>query len=364
MASKYIKSKNITKPEKENKEEKSEKKVEYRSSVITPKRARELMLEEERKAAEEAETEIAEEAESAIPEAEPAESEEIIEETAIEEADEEEEKAERITYKGSSTDMFKNEGNTQEKEILYDIESAEVTRKSVRSRSLTRMIVCSAALTVVAIIIQFFDFHVPFTPRLFGIEFSAVPELIAAIAYGPVCGIIICLIKNIAYMFITPSGALSAASNFVLNSLFLLITSLLYARFMHNSNQKKRKKQKGERKLYSSVKVLLCSVIGAAISAIPQFFITRYALFPLYEKQYSSFFSMESILVDYQVSMEGLLRHLPEKLGALLPKITSVSMGIAVFNLPVTFGKLIVSSVIAALILKLSIFFLHNIEKR
>ena len=69
-----------------------------------------------------------------------------------------------------------------------------------------RYLTVTAMLSAVAYILMFLDFSVPFMPAFIKMDLSELPALIGTFAMGPVCGVIICLIKNVLHLFITTTG--------------------------------------------------------------------------------------------------------------------------------------------------------------
>ena len=80
----------------------------------------------------------------------------------------------------------------------------------------------TAMLSAVAFILMFLDFSVPFMPAFIKMDLSELPALIGAFSMGPVCGILICLIKNVLHLFITTTGGVGELSNFLLGVAFVL----------------------------------------------------------------------------------------------------------------------------------------------
>ena len=69
-----------------------------------------------------------------------------------------------------------------------------------------RYITVTAMLSAVAFILMFLDFSVPFMPAFIKMDLSELPALIGSFAMGPLCGVIICLIKNLLHLMITSTG--------------------------------------------------------------------------------------------------------------------------------------------------------------
>ena len=92
------------------------------------------------------------------------------------------------------------------------------TEKRVNVRYLT----VTAMLSAVAYILMFLDFSVPFMPAFIKMDLSELPALIGSFAMGPLCGVVVCLIKNVLHLFITTTGGVGELSNFILGVAFVL----------------------------------------------------------------------------------------------------------------------------------------------
>ena len=87
-----------------------------------------------------------------------------------------------------------------------DTNSTITGRTTTNSISSVRYMSVTAMLSAVAFILMFLDFSVPFMPAFIKMDLSELPALIGAFSMGPVCGILICLIKNVLHLFITTTG--------------------------------------------------------------------------------------------------------------------------------------------------------------
>ena len=353
------------------------KKPEYRSSVMTPKRAREL-AEAAEAAALEGESTTPETAASEETTAEepsykttyrssvitPKRAKELAQEAEAA-PDKPEEDGEPVHRKGTDADMFRGKQNDVQKEITYGAASAAETDKIARHRATVRMAVAIAVCAVFTCLLQLFlKLHVPFTPDLFTVEFSAVPELIVTVAYGPLFGLLLCFIKNLVQVLIVPTSLITAATNLVTQGCFLLITGLLYDRLMSHHGKKRAKKRTKMRRFHAG-KMLLSALVGALLSLVPQFFMTNYVAYPLMEHFYSDRgFTLASLLTDYQTGVTGLRGHLPSTVGALVPDITSIARGVVFVNLPITLAKLLIVTLLTVLLLLLFLPFLQYRDKK
>ncbi len=91
----------------------------------------------------------------------------------------------------------------------------------------TRKIVIIGMLSALAFFLQLLI--VPYRVAGFlDIEISDLPAVIGTLAYGPLIGVLIELIKNILHLFVTTTGMIGEAANFVMNGMFVLAIGMVY----------------------------------------------------------------------------------------------------------------------------------------
>lgn len=189
--------------------------------------------------------------------------------------------------------------------------NAAGTVKRVNVRYLT----VTAMLSAVAYILMFLDFSVPFMPAFIKMDLSELPALIGSFAMGPVCGIVVCLIKNVLHLFITTTGGVGELSNFILGVAFVLPAGLIY-------RHKKSRKS-----------ALIGSLVGAVVMGVFSIISNYYLVYPVYY----NFMPEETVLNAYQ---------------ALIPSMKSILQSLVCFNMPFTIIKGLFSVVITFLIYK------------
>ncbi len=180
-----------------------------------------------------------------------------------------------------------------------------------------RVIAGCGMLTAAAVVLQYLEFPIPIVPSFIKLDFSDLPELIGAFAYGPVAGIIIALLKNIIHMAVSQSGFVGELSNFMLGAVFAGVAGLIY---------KHKKTRAG---------ALIGGVAGAAAMAAVSVFTNYFVIYPLYYSVLG--FPEEAVLGMYQ---------------AILPKIKTIFSALLVFNLPFTAVKGLISVFISMIIYK------------
>lgn len=178
-----------------------------------------------------------------------------------------------------------------------------------------RYLTVTAMLSAVAYILMFLDFSVPFMPAFIKMDLSELPALIGSFAMGPVCGIVVCLIKNVLHLFITTTGGVGELSNFILGVAFVLPAGLIY-------RHKKSRKS-----------ALIGSLVGAVVMGVFSIISNYYLVYPVYY----NFMPEETVLNAYQ---------------ALIPSMKSILQSLVCFNMPFTIIKGLFSVVITFLIYK------------
>ena len=196
-----------------------------------------------------------------------------------------------------------------------DTNSTITGRTTTNSISSVRYMSVTAMLSAVAFILMFLDFSVPFMPAFIKMDLSELPALIVAFSMGPVCGIMICLIKNVLHLFITTTGGVGELSNFLLGVAFVLPAGLIY-------RHKKSRRS-----------ALIGSLFGAVIMGVFSVVSNYFLVYPVYY----NFMPEEAVLGAYQV---------------IVPSMKSILQCLVCFNMPFTIVKGLFSVVITFLVYK------------
>ena len=196
-----------------------------------------------------------------------------------------------------------------------DTNSTITGRTTTNSISSVRYMSVTAMLSAVAFILMFLDFSVPFMPAFIKMDLSELPALIGAFSMGPVCGILICLIKNVLHLFITTTGGVGELSNFLLGVAFVLPAGLIY-------RHKKSRRS-----------ALIGSLLGAVIMGVFSVVSNYFLVYPVYY----NFMPEEAVLGAYQV---------------IVPSVKSILQCLVCFNMPFTIVKGLISVVITVLVYK------------
>ena len=185
------------------------------------------------------------------------------------------------------------------------------------STSKVRVLTGTAMLGAVAAVLMYLEFPIPIMPAFVKLDVSELPALIASFAYGPVSGILVCLIKNLIKLPSTSTAAVGELFNFVMGALFVGVAGIVY---------KRNKTRKG-----AIVGALLGALVMAVVSVPYNYFI----VYPAYVVMYH--LPLEAIIGMYQ---------------AINPNVDGLLTCLLVFNLPFTFVKGALDAVLCFLVYK------------
>lgn len=174
----------------------------------------------------------------------------------------------------------------------------------------TRLIVGCGVLAAAATALQYLE--IPSPVNFIALDFSDLPALIGAFAYGPIAGVIIELVKNIIHLAVSRSGYVGELSNFILGAVFCLTAGLIY-------KSKKTKKT-----------AIIGGIVGALVMALVSYPSNLFVVYPFYY----NFMPKEAVLGVYQA----------------LFKVNSIEMAILIYNVPFTFIKGLISVVITTFV--------------
>ena len=129
----------------------------------------------------------------------------------------------------------------------------------------TRALTMTALLSALAYILAFLEFPVPLSPSFARMDFSDFPALIGAFAFGPVCGILVELVKNTLQLFTTSTGGVGEFANFLMGAAYAAAAGLIY--------QKHKTKRTA----------LIACIVGSIAMGITAAFANYFILLPLFE---------------------------------------------------------------------------------
>lgn len=175
--------------------------------------------------------------------------------------------------------------------------------KSIKLRKLT----VTAIMSALAAVLMFIEISVPIIPSFIKLDVSELPALITSFAFGPGCGVAVCLLKNLIHLPFSSTFCVGELSNFIHGAVFVLVAGLFY-KYRHNRKS-----------------AFIGAMAGDFAMAVMCFFINFFLVYPIYMKL---LLPEEAILGMYQ---------------AILPSVDSLWKAILIFNVPFTFAKGLIS---------------------
>ena len=169
------------------------------------------------------------------------------------------------------------------------------------------MITVTAIMSALSAVLMFVEFSIPIMPSFIKLDISDLPALITSYAFGPVCGVAVCLVKNLIHLLATQTAGVGELSNFIHGAVFVFVAGMFY-KYHHN------------RKF-----AFIGAMAGDFAMAAMSFFINYFFVYPIYFK----LMAPETVILGaYQ---------------AILPSIDSLWKAILFFNVPFTFAKGLIS---------------------
>ena len=170
-----------------------------------------------------------------------------------------------------------------------------------------RMITVTAIMSALSAVLMFVEFSIPIMPSFIKLDISDLPALITSYAFGPVCGVAVCLVKNLIHLLATQTAGVGELSNFIHGAIFVFVAGMFY-KYHHN------------RKF-----AFIGAMAGDFAMAAMSFFINYFFVYTIYFKLMAP---EAAILGAYQ---------------EILPSIDSLWKAILFFNVPFTFAKGLIS---------------------
>ncbi len=124
----------------------------------------------------------------------------------------------------------------------------------------TRKIAMIGVFSAISAILMLFEFPVPFAPSFYELDFSEIPALVGAFAFGPVAGVMIEFCKILLKLFMkgTSTAFVGDLANFVIGCSFILPASIIYL----------FKKTKANAIVASGTGTLIMTVFGTLFNAV------------------------------------------------------------------------------------------------
>lgn len=187
---------------------------------------------------------------------------------------------------------------------------------STKSNIKIRYLVFTALFSAISVVLMYLEISIPIVPSFIKFDFSDLPALICSFAFGPLYGVLVCLLKNLLHLFASQTAGVGELANFAMGAIFAFTAGIVY---------KFNKTRKG---------AVVSSVSAAFAMGILSLPLNYFLIYPLY---YKLGMAKEAILGMYK---------------AILPSVDGIFSALCVFNLPFTVVKGLIVALIAFLIYK------------
>lgn len=187
---------------------------------------------------------------------------------------------------------------------------------STKSNIKIRYLVFTALFSAISVVLMYLEISIPIVPSFIKFDFSDLPALICSFAFGPLYGVLVCLLKNLLHLFASQTAGVGELANFAMGAIFAFTAGTVY---------KFNKTRKG---------AVISSASAAFAMGILSLPLNYFLIYPLY---YKLGMAKEAILGMYK---------------AILPSVDGIFSALCVFNLPFTVVKGLIVALIAFLIYK------------
>lgn len=174
-----------------------------------------------------------------------------------------------------------------------------------------RMLTMNAVLSAIAFVLAFFEFPVPLSPSFARMDLSDLPALIGALAYGPVSGVSIELVKNALQLLTSSTGGIGELANFIMGSSFVVAAGLIYK---HHKTEKT-----------AILACLIASVIMGVVATVVNYFI----LLPVFE----AFMPLDQLIASFSKFMPFIKTKLDVVLFNAFPFNLLKGIGISIVTM-------------------------------
>ncbi len=120
--------------------------------------------------------------------------------------------------------------------VLIEKWEKKITKNQERILS-TKKLTMIGMFSAIAAILMLFELPMPFAPGFYKLDFSEIPVLITAFAFGPVAGVLTEFCKILLKLLLksTSTAFVGELANFVVGCSFVLPASIIY---LHKKNRK------------------------------------------------------------------------------------------------------------------------------
>lgn len=177
-------------------------------------------------------------------------------------------------------------------------------------RTNTKFIVKIGVLSGLASVVMFLEMPLPLMPSFLKFDFSLLISLLGAFSLGPLAGVFIELVKNLAHLASSITGGIGELASFLVGCAFVVPASIIY---------NKRK----------SIKTAIIGLIIGALSMVIVATISNYYfLIPLYIEIFAKQYNITA-----DQSLKGIVELGTKENNAIIDLRSLIMFGVVPFNI-------------------------------
>ena len=216
-----------------------------------------------------------------------------------------------------------------------------------------RKIIVALVCLIASLVLNMLSFRLPLTPAVLTVDFSALPILIACLAVNPATAVGLVFAKAGLYYLYKPAAYVNLPYKIILDLIFILIIWILYQRLIESPRYQERNAFRDMAgippKDYSIQVTIISGVIASVVTAIAAVFAFRYITLPIVVRT-SDQVDAYTMIYEYYRSAYAELADKFAVVRNFLPTLDNMTVGVLVYNIPITVIKYSVCSIVAAIV--------------
>lgn len=206
------------------------------------------------------------------------------------------------------------------------------------------MMVSVIATVFFALVLEIVDINLPFLPEFTSIRFSAIFELLGAIAFGPFVGVGVVVAKSFFYLWIMGCTVADIIGNGITDCVFVFVAGIIFYTMRGGVVKKTNKKGEAVKKIVTrKKKVLISGACACVIATVVSFFVFGFVSIPLMVR-YNGTTQSEMFSAYLQTSSN----------------LKNIYSGVALINVPIALFEYVVATVVVAFTYKPLSYYMHG----
>ncbi len=91
-----------------------------------------------------------------------------------------------------------------------------------------RYLVFHRRFSAISVVLMYLEISIPIVPSFIKFDFSDLPALVCSFAFGPLYGVLVCLLKNLLHLFASQTAGVGELANFIMGAIFAFTAGTIY----------------------------------------------------------------------------------------------------------------------------------------